>query len=64
LNSVDSKEINYEFVLAVDSLDFLRALWRLIRMKTCGERSVRRVPDLLPEDYTMGSEQDSGSADD
>jgi len=46
-DSVVSKEINYDLVVAVDEI----------------ERGVRRVPDLLPEDY-MGSEQDSGSADD
>jgi len=43
-DSVVNKEINYDLVVAVDEI----------------ERGVRRVPDLLPEDYT-GSGEDSGS---
>jgi len=40
-DSVVNKEINYDLVVAVDEI----------------ERGVRRVPELLPEDYT-GSEED------
>ncbi|THH19838.1 hypothetical protein EW146_g1373 [Bondarzewia mesenterica] len=42
-DSVVSQEINYDLMVAVDEI----------------ERGVRRVPDLLPEDYT-GGEQDQG----
>lgn len=45
-DSVVSKEINYDLMVAVDEI----------------ERGVRRVPDLLPEDY-LGSEPDFGCPD-
>ncbi|KAH9166432.1 glutamate-cysteine ligase catalytic subunit [Lactarius sanguifluus] len=48
-DSVVSKEINYDLIVAVDEI----------------ERGVRRAPDLLPEDYMGSEqEQDSGSLDD
>ncbi|KII92773.1 hypothetical protein PLICRDRAFT_37574 [Plicaturopsis crispa FD-325 SS-3] len=43
-DSVVSEEINYDLMVAVDEI----------------ERGVRRVPDLLPEDYT-GGDKDRGS---
>ncbi|KAI0049977.1 glutamate-cysteine ligase catalytic subunit [Auriscalpium vulgare] len=43
-DSVVSEEINYDLMVAVDEI----------------ERGVRRAPDLLPEDYT-GGQQDQGT---
>jgi len=45
LDSVVSKEINYDLVVAVDEI----------------ERGVRRAPDLLPEDYAGSKGDTSGS---
>lgn len=63
-DSVVNKEINYDLVVAVDEMYVFFCLHATECPSDNGrfysERGVRRVPDLLPEDYT-GSGEDSGS---
>jgi glutamate--cysteine ligase catalytic subunit len=63
-DSVVNKEINYDLVVAVDEMSVFFCLHATEVLFDDGcfysERGVRRVPDLLPEDYT-GSGEDSGS---
>ena len=63
-DSVVNKEINYDLVVAVDEMSVFSVFRRrrscLTMVAFYSERGVRRVPDLLPEDYT-GSGEDSGS---